>query len=51
VSDRGPGIARLAEVLAGRYRSATGMGVGIIGTRRLMDAFTVNRDRRARTSS
>lgn len=26
-------------VLAGRYRSATGMGVGIIGARRLMDDF------------
>ena len=52
VSDRGPGIARLGEVLGGQYRSATGMGLGIIGTRRLMDAFDGGvRRRRARPSS
>ena len=28
VSDRGPGIADLARILAGRYRSPTGMGLG-----------------------
>jgi len=39
VSDEGPGIERVEEVLSGRYRSSTGMGLGIIGTRRLMDAF------------
>jgi signal transduction histidine kinase len=37
VSDRGPGIRDLADVLAGRYRSATGLGLGIVGARRLMD--------------
>jgi signal transduction histidine kinase len=41
VADRGPGIPHLDEVLAGRYRSRTGMGVGITGTRRLMDAFAI----------
>jgi signal transduction histidine kinase/CheY-like chemotaxis protein len=41
VADRGPGIANLEEVLAGRYRSTTGMGIGISGTRRLMDHFDV----------
>ena len=41
VSDKGPGIARLEEVLSGRYRSRSGMGLGIIGTRRLMDQFDV----------
>jgi signal transduction histidine kinase/CheY-like chemotaxis protein len=41
VIDRGPGIARLAEVLGGRYRSATGMGLGIVGARRLTDHFDV----------
>jgi signal transduction histidine kinase/CheY-like chemotaxis protein len=39
VSDSGPGIAMLDDVLGGRYRSSTGMGLGIIGTRRLMDRF------------
>ena len=37
VTDRGPGIANLQEVLDGRYRSSTGMGIGITGSRRLMD--------------
>jgi signal transduction histidine kinase/CheY-like chemotaxis protein len=42
VTDRGPGIADLAAVLEGRYRSRTGMGVGIIGARRLMDRFEIS---------
>ena len=41
VSDRGPGVARLGEVLSGRYRSATGMGLGIVGARRLVDHFDI----------
>ncbi|HET9039689.1 MAG TPA: ATP-binding protein [Gemmatimonadales bacterium] len=41
VRDRGPGIARLADVLDGRYRSPTGLGLGILGARRLSDRFTV----------
>lgn len=39
--DRGPGIRNLDEVLAGRYQSSSGMGLGILGTQRLMDQFTV----------
>ena len=41
VSDQGPGISNLSDVLEGRYRSSTGMGIGIAGTRRLMDYFDV----------
>ncbi|MEP6687697.1 MAG: ATP-binding protein [Gemmatimonadales bacterium] len=41
IRDRGPGIARLAEVLDGHYRSPTGLGLGILGARRLSDRFTV----------
>jgi signal transduction histidine kinase len=41
VSDQGPGIANLEEVLSGQYRSTTGMGLGIIGARRLMDDFSI----------
>lgn len=41
VSDRGPGIPRLDDVLSGRYRSNTGMGIGIQGSRRLMDRFSI----------
>jgi len=42
VSDSGPGIAHLDQVLEGRYHSTTGMGLGIIGTKRLMDNFEIN---------
>jgi signal transduction histidine kinase/CheY-like chemotaxis protein len=40
--DNGPGIADLQSVLDGTYVSPTGMGVGIIGTRRLMDTFEID---------
>ena len=42
ISDGGPGISNLNEIMAGRYRSETGMGLGIIGTKRLMDAFFID---------
>ncbi len=42
VSDEGPGVSDLPAVLEGRYRSETGMGLGIIGARRLMDRFTID---------
>jgi signal transduction histidine kinase/DNA-binding response OmpR family regulator len=41
VSDRGPGLGDLDAVLSGQYRSPTGMGLGLVGTRRLMDAFDI----------
>ena len=41
VSDRGPGIARLDAILDGSQRSATGIGIGLIGAQRLMDDFTI----------
>jgi signal transduction histidine kinase/CheY-like chemotaxis protein len=42
VSDHGPGIARLSQILEGSYRSSTGMGLGILGARRLVDQFTID---------
>lgn len=42
VTDSGPGIGNLDEILDGRYRSETGLGMGIIGTRRLMDEFELS---------
>jgi signal transduction histidine kinase/CheY-like chemotaxis protein len=39
VIDRGPGISNLPQILSGAYQSPTGMGIGLIGTRRLMDYF------------
>ena len=41
VRDKGSGIPHLQSVLEGTYRSATGMGLGIVGARRLMDHFTI----------
>ncbi len=41
VTDRGPGIADVSAILQGQYRSNTGMGLGIAGTRRLMDRFSL----------
>jgi signal transduction histidine kinase/CheY-like chemotaxis protein len=41
VSDAGPGIPNLDEIFDGRYKSETGLGMGITGTRRLMDKFEV----------
>jgi len=40
-ADRGPGISNLAHVLSGEYRSKTGLGRGIIGTKRLADHFDI----------
>ena len=42
VADRGKGIPHLQSVLDGSYRSETGMGLGIVGTRRIVDGFTVS---------
>lgn len=42
ISDRGPGIDQLEQVISGRYRSRTGMGQGIAGSRRLMDRFELD---------
>ncbi|MGH9311454.1 MAG: ATP-binding protein [Vicinamibacterales bacterium] len=49
ITDQGPGIPRLDDVLAGRYRSATGMGLGIVGARRLMDRFKIESSPRGTT--
>jgi len=42
ISDTGPGIDNLNEIFEGRYRSSTGMGLGIVGTKRLMDDFEIS---------
>ena len=41
IRDQGPGIGNLKTILDGQYKSATGMGLGIIGTKRLMDRFEI----------
>jgi signal transduction histidine kinase len=42
VSDRGPGIPNLQQILDGQYRSTTGMGIGLTGSRRLSDHFAID---------
>ena len=39
--DDGPGIPHLAKVLSGEYQSRTGLGRGLMGTKRLAVAFDV----------
>lgn len=41
VTDSGDGITQLEKILEGRYRSQTGMGMGILGTKRLMNEFHI----------
>src|ERR1700679_493660 len=41
VIDKGRGIPNLTEILDGRYISKTGLGMGLIGTKRLMDHFHI----------
>lgn len=42
VIDNGAGIADLPAILEGRFTSSTGMGVGLVGTQRLMDLFSIH---------
>lgn len=42
ICDNGPGIAHLQLVLDGQYRSPSGMGLGLVGARRLMDTFKID---------
>lgn len=41
ITDHGPGIADPDAVLEGRWHSPAGLGLGIAGTRRLMDRFDI----------
>jgi signal transduction histidine kinase len=42
IKDRGDGIADLQGILDGQYRSQNGMGLGLVGARRLMDYFKID---------
>ena len=39
--DDGPGIPNLDEILSGNYRSRTGLGRGLLGSRDLADRFDI----------
>lgn len=41
VRDHGPGIPNVDEILNGKYVSKTGMGIGMVGAKRLLDLFEV----------
>jgi signal transduction histidine kinase len=41
LEDQGPGIAGIEQILSGRYRSTSGMGLGILSARRLMESFEI----------
>ena len=42
VTDSGPGIVNLIEILDGKYVSRTGLVKVIVGTKRLMDHFEIS---------
>jgi serine/threonine-protein kinase RsbT len=39
--DSGPGIENLEEILDGKYKSKTGLGRGLLGSKRLADRFDI----------
>lgn len=39
--DRGPGIARLPDILAGTYRSRSGLGRGLLGAKTLLEDLDI----------
>jgi serine/threonine-protein kinase RsbT len=39
--DSGPGIGNLDEILAGQYHSKTGLGMGLLGVKRLATHFAI----------
>lgn len=40
-ADQGPGIPHLDAIVDGSWRSKTGMGLGLVGSRRLMSTFDI----------
>lgn len=41
VADKGPGVPDVPAILSAEYKSRTGMGIGIRGSRALMDRFEI----------
>jgi len=48
--DQGRGIANLEEIMGGKYVSQTGMGLGLLGAKRLMDHFKIETTARQGTT-
>ena len=49
LTDHGPGIPNLQTILEGKYLSQTGMGIGILGAKKLMDRFQIDAGSRGTT--
>lgn len=47
--DEGPGIPNIDQILSGRYQSRTGLGKGLLGTKRLAESFEVETSARGTT--
>ena len=43
VIDHGPGLTNLTDILAGTYKSKTGLGKGLAGTQRLVDSMSIEK--------
>ena len=43
--DHGPGIENVETILEGKYRSGTGLGKGLAGTKNLADEFDIETSR------
>ena len=41
IHDDGPSIPNIGEILSGQYLSPTGLGVGLLGAKKLMDHFAI----------
>jgi signal transduction histidine kinase len=39
ISDKGPGIQNMTQISSGEYVSPHGMGIGLMGSKKLMDSF------------
>lgn len=48
--DQGRGISNLDEIMGGKYVSQTGMGLGLVGAKRLMDHFNIETNSRQGTT-
>jgi signal transduction histidine kinase/CheY-like chemotaxis protein len=48
--DKGKGIPNLDEIMGGKYVSQTGMGLGMLGAKRLMDHFKIETNSRQGTT-
>jgi len=49
IKDQGPGIEDVNKILEGRYHSKTGLGIGISGSRKLMDIFHIKTSEKGTT--